>query len=67
MTQVGRLRRGTDCEGVLVLVAEGDLILTSATATVFRRFWPHGLSGGCGPLTPGLTGTLVVAMTLMGS
>jgi hypothetical protein len=45
MRQMSRLRLGADCEG-LALVAEGDLILTSATApTVFRCFWLHRFSG----------------------
>ena len=67
MTQMSRLRLGADREG-LVLVAEGDLILTSATApTVFRSFWLHRFSGGFGPRTLGLTCTLGVAVTLMGS
>jgi hypothetical protein len=37
MTQMSRLRLGADCEG-LALVAEGDLILTSATAPTVHRF-----------------------------
>jgi hypothetical protein len=66
---MSRLRLGADCEGVLVLVAEDDLILASATAvpTVSRCFWLHGFSGEFGPRTLGSTGTLSVAVTLMGS
>ena len=69
MTQVSRLRLGAECEGVLVLVAEDNLILTSATAapTVFRRFWLHRFSGEFGPRTLGFTCTLRVTVTLMGS
>ena len=67
VTQMSRLRRGADCEG-LVLVAEGDLILTSATApTVFRCFWLPRFSGEFRARTFGLTDTLRVAVTLMGS
>src|SRR5919112_1107179 len=60
------LRLGADCEG-LVLVAESDLILTSATTapTVFRCFWLHRFSGGFGARTLGFTCTLGVAVTLM--
>ena len=61
------LRLGADCEG-LVLVAEGDLILTSATApTVIRCFWLYRFSGEFGPRTLGFTCTLRVAVTLMGN
>ena len=68
MTQMSRLRLGADCED-LVLVAEGDLILTSATVgpTVFRCFWLHRFSGEFGPRTLSLTCTPRVAVTLMGS
>jgi hypothetical protein len=67
VAQMSRLRLGADCEG-LVLVAEGDLILTSSTApTVFRCFWLHRFSGGFGPRTLGLTCTLRVTVTLMGT
>ena len=68
MTQVGLLRRGADSEGVLVFVAEDDLILSSATATTaLRCFRLPRFCGGFGPRTVGMTGTLVVAVTLMGS
>jgi len=64
---MSRLRLSADCEG-LVLVAEGDLILISATApTVFRCFWLHRFSGEFGSRTLGSTDTLRVAVTLMGS
>src|SRR5215216_919776 len=64
---MSRLRLGADCEG-LVLVAEGDLILISATApTAFRSLWLHRFSGEFGPRALGLTCTLLVAVTLMGS
>jgi hypothetical protein len=68
VTQMSRLRLGADCEG-LALVAEGDLILTSATAapTVFRCFWLHRFSGGFGARTLGLTCTLRVTVALMGT
>ena len=67
VTQMSRLRRGADCEG-LVLVTESDLILTTATApTVFRCLWLHRFSGEFGARTLGLTCTLRVAVTLMGS
>ena len=68
MTQMSRLRLGADCEG-LVLVAEGDFIPISATVgpTVFRCFWLHRFSGGFRARTLGLTCTLPVAVTLMGS
>jgi hypothetical protein len=66
---MSRLRRGAECEGVFVLVAEGNLILTSAiaAATVFRCFWLHRFSGEFGPCTLGLTATVGVAVTLMGT
>src|SRR5215207_7479993 len=69
VTQMSRLRLGADCEGVLIFVTEDALILTSATAapTVFRCFWLHRVSGEFRPCTLGLTGTLGVAVTLMGS
>jgi hypothetical protein len=35
VTQMGRLRWGADCEGVLVLVAEGDLSLVPAASMLF--------------------------------
>ncbi len=68
MTQMSRLRRGAHCEGLLALMTEGDLRLTSATAapTVFRRFWSHRFSGGFGPC-PLRTDPLAIAVTLMGS
>ena len=56
-------------DSVLALMAEGHLILTSATATptVFRRFLPHRFFGGCKARTLALTATLAVAVTQMGS
>ena len=67
MTHMSRLRLGADGED-LVLVAEDNLILTSATApTVIRCFWLHRFSGEFGPRTLGFTCTLPVAVTLMGS
>jgi hypothetical protein len=68
VTQMSRSRLGADCEGFLVFVAEGNLILTSVSdPTVFRCFWLHLFSGEFGPGTLGLTGTLRVAVTLVGS
>jgi hypothetical protein len=69
VTQMSRLCLGADCEGVLVLVAEGDLTLTSATIgpTIIRCIWLHRFSGGFRARTLGLTCTLPVAVTLMGS
>ena len=65
---MSRLRLGAECEGFLVLVAESNLILTSVShPTVFRCFWPHLFSGEFGSGTLTLTGTLRVAVTLMGS
>jgi hypothetical protein len=63
VTQVSLPRRGAHCEGLLALVAEGDLILASATATptVLSRFWLLRFSGGFGPRLPSPTGTLTVA------
>jgi hypothetical protein len=68
VTLMGCLRWRTYCEG-LVLVAEDNLILTSATVgpTFFRCFWLHRFAGGFGARTLGFTGTLGVAVTLMGS
>src|SRR5215210_7997513 len=58
--------RGTDRQG-LVLVAEDDLTLTSATAlTVSRRFRSHRFSGRFGARDPSLAGTRGVAVTQMG-
>ena len=69
MTHMSLLRLGADGED-LVLVADDNLILTSATVgpAVFRCFWLHRFSGGFRARTLGLTGTtLGVAVTLMGS
>ena len=65
---MSRLRLGADGDGVL-LVAEGDLILTSAIAapTVLRCFWPNRFSRGFGARTLGLAGTLGVAVTPVGT
>jgi Ca2+-binding RTX toxin-like protein len=67
MTQMGRPRRGADCEGDLAFVTDSDP-LTSATAahTAFRRFWLHRFSGGRGIQAFSLTGALGVAVTQMG-
>jgi hypothetical protein len=35
VSQMGLLRRGADCEGVLVPVAEGDLSLAAAASMLF--------------------------------
>ena len=68
VTQMSRSRLGVDSEGVLVLVAEGDLILISVSdPTVLRCFWLLLFSRGFGPATLALTGTLRVAVTLVGS
>ena len=65
---MSRLRLGADGDGGLLLVAEGDLILTSAIAapTVFRCFWPNRFSGEVGARTLGLAGTLGVTVTPVG-
>jgi hypothetical protein len=68
VTQMSRSRLGADSEGILVLVAEGDLVLTSVSdPTVLRCFWLLLYSGEFGPATLALTGTLRVAVTLVGS
>jgi hypothetical protein len=66
---MSRLRLGADSKGLLVLVAEGLLLLAAATGapTVFRCFWLHRVSGEFGARTLGSTGTLGVAVTLMAS
>ena len=65
---MGRLRREADREGVLVLVAERDLILSFATATTgFRGFWPPRFFRGFGSRTAGLTGPRIITVTQMGS
>ena len=62
VTQMSLLRRGAHCESLLALVAEGDLILASATAlSDFSRFWLLRFSGGFSPRLPSPTGTLTVA------
>jgi hypothetical protein len=67
VTQMRRLCRSADREG-LVLMAEDDLILTSATAlTVCRRSRFHHLSGRFGARNLSLAGTTGVAVTEMGS
>src|SRR5215212_1037765 len=61
-----RLCRGADSEG-LVLVAECDLILSSATAlTVTRRFRSHHFSGRFGARNLAFAGITGVAVTQMG-
>jgi hypothetical protein len=57
VTQMRSLRRGANCEGLPTFVAEGDLILTFAIATLtgFRRLWL------------GWAATLPVAVTQMGT
>jgi hypothetical protein len=62
-----RLCRSADREG-FVLVAEDDLIFTSATAlTVYLRFRSHHFSGRFGPRYLSLAGTTGVAVSEMGS
>src|SRR4029450_10375977 len=62
-----RLCRSADRER-FVLVAEDDLIFTSATAlTVYLRFRSHHFSGRFGPRNLSLAGTTGVAVSEMGS
>src|SRR5215210_2077468 len=62
-----RLCRGADREGLVALVADDDLIRTSATAlTVYRRFRSHRFSGRFGVRNPSLAGNRGVAVTQMG-
>jgi hypothetical protein len=65
MTPMRRLCPGADRKG-LVLVAEDDPILISATAlTVCRRLRSHRFSGRFAARNPSLAGTTGVAVTQM--